>query len=292
MQKLLFVLFFSIFSMSFSASVQPVIAQTAADSEAEDRISDEKRWLRGDLKAAEVVAYVDIKNVKLIDELGAKGNCEKGTGGGYCLYLLTADVKEVFKSEIKTKTLEFTTVTEPFPDQNRLLGERIVFLVWSENEARQKKSLGTIENSSRGADPETLKTMREIVDVNAPIDDADASNPYSLKSLKKNFAEADAVVLADVKQFRKNQNDQMRQEFALDADVREVFKGELKSGAKIEFFDDLLYRSFNKEDLGEQLIFLTKETENGKTFYTRVSYAADFIKGDVLEKIKTVSGKR
>jgi hypothetical protein len=78
----------------------------------------------------------------------------------------------------------------------------------------------------------------------------------------------------------------------LQAEVIEVLKGSFKTGEKIEYLDDLSYRSFNQNDLGEQVIFLEKQEENGKVFYSRIKYTADFERNDILKKLRKITAKK
>jgi hypothetical protein len=181
--RTLFAVIFSFFLLLSFGHFQNVASQT----ETENYADEEKKWLRNDLKTADVVAFVNVTEFSISDSIGG-GNCETNVGGGYCLYLLKAQIKESFKGKIETKSLEFYTSAETEYPKKNLLGEKIVFLVRGEND-----KLGSIENSSRGT--EILETMRKIADLKTPVDDADETDPYSLKSLQNDFAVADAVIL-------------------------------------------------------------------------------------------------
>lgn len=113
--------------------------------------------LRSDLRMSNITAYVDVKNLKLIDSLG---DCENNKGGGYCLYKLEADVKEVFKGKIRTKTVKFFVSPDADYPKNNLMGEQVVFLVRSKPEKGKAAKLGTIENSTRKTD--VLEKIRKI----------------------------------------------------------------------------------------------------------------------------------
>jgi hypothetical protein len=278
--RILFAITFSTFLLLSFGYFQNVSSQT----ESENYADEEKRWLRSDLKSAHVSAFVNVTQFSVADSIGG-GNCETNVGGGYCLYLLKAEIKESFKGKSETKSLEFYTSAETEYPKKHLLGEKIVFLVRGEN-----GRLSSIENSSRGT--EILATMRKIADLKTPVDDADDTDPYSFKALQNDFAIADAVIFADVKSFREDKERSSFQEFILQAEVVEVLKGSFKTGEKIEYLDDLSYRSFNQNDLGKQIIFLEKQEEGGKVFYSRIKYTADFVRNDILEKLRKIAAKK
>ena len=205
------------------------------------------------MKIADVVAYVNAKKIKSVDSVGEDADCENNTGTGYCLYLLTADIKEDFKGNVETDMLEFYISSDASYPKNRLLGEQIVFLVRGKNE----KDLGTIENSTRSV--EKLEIIRKIKDSKTPVDENDEFNPYSSRSLKNDFKAADVVIYANVMKFSSVEDGLSPQGYILEADVKEVFKGGFKAKQKIEYRDDLLYRPFRKADLGEQIIYFRKK---------------------------------
>ena len=118
-------------------------------------------FLKSDYKQVDAVIYVDIKERKLMDSLG-NSDCENDKGTGYCLYLLTAEIKEVFKGNIKTKTLEFYISPDAGYPKKNLMGEKLVFLNWNSNYKNKKKSLGTLENSTRSIEHDVLVSMRKI----------------------------------------------------------------------------------------------------------------------------------
>ena len=286
MQKFFYKLLISVFLISNLFSDQIISAQTAsADTDDSD---EEKIWLRGDLRASDVVAYVNIKEKQLIDFIGNNADCENDKGAGYCRYLLKADVKEVFKGKNTGKTIEFYMTPDADYPKKYLLGEKIVFLVRSESKDPKTSGLYTIENSSRPLN--WLDAMRKIVDTKSAIDDEDEFELYSLKAIKKQFKEADAVIYADVKSFQS-----APEEFALEdsslmkAEILEVFKGDLKSGQNFEFIENLLYRPIRNEDLGKQIVFLGKREEGGTIFYERTRYTITDVEHDVLEKLRKAS---
>jgi hypothetical protein len=117
---------------------------------------------KADYKQVDVVLHVNVKEYALVDSIG-KGDCRETSGGGYCLYRLKAEVKEVFKGKISRENFEFYTVLEATTSKKDfLLGEKLVFLEWSNNFPDKKKSLGTLENSTRSLEPGMLETMRKI----------------------------------------------------------------------------------------------------------------------------------
>lgn len=288
MLKNLFVIIFSALLSFPFGNVQRVSSQTV-DEPHNNENSEEIRWIRNDLKVADVAAYVEAKEIKTIDSLG-KADCQKNTGGGYCLYLITADVKEIFKGDIKKDTLEFYVSPDASFPKKGLLGEQIVFLVRNRNEKTKKESLSTIENSTR--DIEIIETLRKLIDPQSIIDENDEFNPYSLRSLRNDFKKADAVLFVDVKSFVKSLDDLSPQSFVLNAHIKGVFKGDFEVEEKIKYKDDLLYRPFREADLGRQIIFLEKNEEDGESFFTRIPYTADKIERGVLEKLRKISSEK
>jgi len=245
--------------------------------------------LRADLKAADVVLYVNVLSRELADQIGA-GGCEQNTGAGYCLYRLKAEVREVFKGKVEKENFEFYTTTDAdYKHKDWLLGEHVVFLTRSDNYPDKKMSLGTIENSTRPGN--AADAMRKIVDPASTIDEADEDEPYSLKSVRTDFADAAAVVYADVVSFKPDPEDKFSEKFVLKAKVIEVFKGRLKAGQEIEFRSDLLYRAVNDEDLGKQVIYLESNVD-GKIKYDRITNSIGDVRHNILEKLRAVAREK
>ena len=118
--------------------------------------------LKSDLNQVTAVVYVKILSRELADKIG-KGDCEEGTGTGYCLYRLKAELIEVFKGKIETKTFEFYTVTDlDYGNKDLLLGEKVVFLNQSDNYPDKKMSFGTLENSTRSIKYNVLAKLRKV----------------------------------------------------------------------------------------------------------------------------------
>ncbi|HEX8250430.1 MAG TPA: hypothetical protein VF599_19805 [Pyrinomonadaceae bacterium] len=293
MPRILSAFIFSFFLLFSAVSFQNVSSQTENpspnDNTEESSGFHSAEMLRKDLKLADVAAYVDIKERELVDFIG-EGNCESDKGTGYCLYRLKAELKEVFKGKISGKTIEFYVSPDAGYPKKYLMGEKIVFLIWNENEEDKTQKLGTIENSTRSAT--ALEKMRKIFDPQLLIDETDESEPYSLKSIKKEYEAADAVVYADVTSFKRGAENSGFEPLVLTAKVKEVFKGNLKAGKKIEYKDDLLYRPYREDDLGEQILYLEKNVENGKIVYSRVKYALGDIQYNILEKLRKISRKK
>ena len=160
-----FTLFF--LSLFIFASAQIVEGQTENTKDKKPVITiDEaqfydKEMLQGDYKDVDAVVYVNIKERKLVDSIG-DGDCETDKGAGYCLYLLKADVIEVFKGEITGKTIEFYTSPDMDYPKKYLIGKRVVFMNKSDNYPDKKMSFGTMENSTRWIKYDILKKMRRI----------------------------------------------------------------------------------------------------------------------------------
>ena len=140
--------------------------QTAAG---QSKNAEDKQWnaqltkmLKSDYRQVAVVLYVDVKEIELVDSIGT-GDCREVSGGGYCLYRLKAEVKEVFKGKVNKENFEFYTVIEAsVGKKDFLLGEKIVFLDWSDNYPDKKRSLGTLENSTHSVTGDILEKMRRI----------------------------------------------------------------------------------------------------------------------------------
>ena len=120
-----------------------------------------KSMLASDYTQVDVVAYVNVKERRLVDSIGG-GDCESDKGTGYCLYLLKADLKEVFKGKVTEKEIEFYTSPDAGYPKNNLMGERVVFLNESDNFPDKKMSFGTLENSTRRIKYDVLKKLRKI----------------------------------------------------------------------------------------------------------------------------------
>jgi hypothetical protein len=140
--------------------------QTAS---AQTKSTEDKEWeaqltkmLKADYKQVAVVLYVDVREIELVDSIGT-GDCKEISGGGYCLYRLKAEVKEIFKGKINKENFEFYTVIEASTGKKDfLLGEKLVFLDWSDNYPDKKRSLGTLENSTHSVKDNILEKMRRI----------------------------------------------------------------------------------------------------------------------------------
>jgi hypothetical protein len=104
--------------------------------------------LRDDYQQVKAVVYVNVTGRKLIDFTGS-GDCESDKGSGYCLYQLTARVKEVFKGKVTGKTLKFYTSPEAGSAKKKLMGEKVAFLNKGKVSGSRTKEFVTLENSSR-----------------------------------------------------------------------------------------------------------------------------------------------
>lgn len=119
--------------------------------------------LESDYRQADVVAYVNVKERKLVDSIGTgKADCENDKGTGYCLYLLKAELKEIYKGKSSTTEIEFYTSPDADYPKEKLMGERVVFLNRGTSGDKKKKQLHTIENSTRWIEHEVLEKMRKI----------------------------------------------------------------------------------------------------------------------------------
>jgi hypothetical protein len=154
MRKILFTIILS--SLLFANLTADVFGQTKTDDESG---FNSVEILCSDMKMSNITAYVDVKKLKLVDSLG-NADCENNKGAGYCLYELEADVKEVFKGKIKTKTIKFFISPDADYPKERLMGEQVVFLIRNKPEKGKTAKLNTIENSTRKTD--VLAKMRKI----------------------------------------------------------------------------------------------------------------------------------
>jgi hypothetical protein len=268
------------------------VSETPAtdDSETDDPYTP--KWLRNDMRVSDVVAYVDVKEVKYCDRSDTDTDCENNQGGGYCAYALTAEVKEIFKGKIETKPFVFHATADAGYPQKYFLGKQIVFLLDYEEDKNKERNLGTLENSRRSIEHNVLEKMRNILDPKAPINENDEREPYAIKYIKTNFEEADAVVYADVVSFKSDAEGFGSEAAILKAKIKEVFKGKQRSGQTFEYKDDLLYRPMRQEDLGEQVIYLKKEEENGKTVFRKIEYTEGWIQHDILEKLRKIAKEK
>lgn len=117
--------------------------------------------LKSDLKQVNAVVYVNVIGIKLVDSMGS-GNCETNKGSGYCLYELTAQVKEVFKGKIVGKTMKFYTSPDADYPKERLMGEQVAFLNKNELKLTKTKEFFTMENSTRKIEFDIVAKLRKI----------------------------------------------------------------------------------------------------------------------------------
>ncbi len=240
-----------------------------------DEYESNTGYLREDLRNADVVVYVDVKEFRETDRVG-----------GYVMYVSEAEVKELLKGRLSSNNFEFYVSADSTYPQKNLLGEQIVFLTRSkETEEKGGIALGQMENTTRTV--KSLEKIRKIVNPLEPIDENDENEPYALKSLKKEFAEADAVIYANVSDFGPKDNDYMNSA-TMTAHVISSFKGKLKKGQSFKYSDRLLFRAINEDDLGNRVLFLTKSSG---TFYNRTEHSVIEVKYDLLENLKKISRK-
>lgn len=154
-------------SLFIFTSGQVVFSQTGNDGGKKPVIEIDSsqfyrmEMLKSDFKQVNVVAYVDVKERTLVDSIG-NGDCESDKGTGYCLYRLKAEVKEVYKGSITEKTIEFYESPDTDYPKNNLMGEKVVFLQWNEENANKERRLGAMENSTRAIEYDILKKMRKL----------------------------------------------------------------------------------------------------------------------------------
>jgi hypothetical protein len=141
-----------------AAAKTPKIA--AADGDDSEFYAPE--ILKADLKQASVVAHVSVTSYELVDQIG-QGGCEQNKGVGYCLYRMKAQIREIFKGKVRRRNFEFYKVTEAdYAHKEKMLGSHVVFLNWSDNYPDKKRSLGTLENSTRDLKHNIIRKLRTI----------------------------------------------------------------------------------------------------------------------------------
>jgi hypothetical protein len=265
------------------------------DSESDDQYT--RDGLRPDIRIADVVAYVDVKEAKNTGRDVEATDCEnKGGPGGYCFYELTAEVKEVFKGKVETKSLEFGASADSSYEKENFLGERVVFLISTDDQDKEG-SLLQMENSSRSIEHNVLEKIRAILDPNSPIDENDQREPYSRTYISQNFKGADVVIYANVLSFKSNKSKNFDDDLVtLKAGVKEVFKGSLEAGQTFEYKvvplhqkDVSMARRMRREDLGEQILYLRKYEENGKVIYVKIEETEGRIEHNILEKLRKIA---
>lgn len=247
--------------------------------------------LTEDLRRVNVVAYVDAKKIVVGDSMG-EPDCALNTGRGYCKYLVTAEVKEVFKGDLTIKTIEiYETADAGYPKAN-FLGERVVFLLGGQGELAGRRPFSTMENSFRPIKFDVLAKLRRIADPRAAADDDDPTDPFSMSALAKNYAEADAVVIAKGISSRGTLKDGSITAAAVTATVETSLKGDLRAAQSFEYEDDLLFRPYHTTDLGRQVIFLRRDVRNGEVVYERTGGTFGTIKPGVLANLRSIARKQ
>ena len=142
------------------------MAQTESQSQASLVGSDDGYWsydfLESDYRQSDLVAYVHVKEIVSVGSSDDKTDCVNFTGVGYCGFRVRAEVKEVYKGRISTKTIEFTETGEAqlIKSKDRFLGEKVVFL--EKGVIDGKTYWQPIENSTRTIEFSVLEKMRLI----------------------------------------------------------------------------------------------------------------------------------
>lgn len=271
------------------------------------------KWLRRDTRIADVVAHVKIIKRKLIDQTDG-ADCENDRGGGYCAYLLTAEVKQVYKGNLTEATLDFVGSSDADYPKKGFMGEKVVFLSWGDPDLGQKGRLETMENSTRWIDHGLLGKMKVVVDPKAAIDESDKNEPYSRVAIKKSFDESIAVAYIEAVSFRPDSDSISETGSIVTAVVKEVFKGNVAVGATLEYREDFSHRGSRKENLGPQIVYLEaykpiggdvievdrvsgkpvrkkREVQEKGVTYVNQMYNEGFIKHNILEKLREIAGK-
>ena len=168
MRKTLFGTIFSI--LLFFGPFQNALGQSE-NKTLNNKINDNSeyfsvKFLKSDYEQADIVVYVDVKEVISAGASDNQTDCVNFTGIGYCSFLLKAQVKEIYKGGIKTKTIDFYTYGEAelIGRKERYLGESVVFLEKFNDSGKIR--LQVIENSIRWIEYDVLKKMRQIAKKN------------------------------------------------------------------------------------------------------------------------------
>lgn len=272
-----------------TAQAPPAVQATAVDDDEESASGYfSVGALTEDLRRVNVVAYVNATKIQVADSIG-EPDCARNSGRGYCKYLVTAEVKEVFKGGLTNRTIEiFETADAGYP-QAKFLGERVVFMFGGSEERSGSRPFFTMENSFRPIKFDVLGKLRRIVDPRAATENADPTDPYSKAALKESFAEADAIVVANATSSRLNQNNGSDTATTITATVESHVKGELRAAQSFEYEDDLLYRPYQPDDLGRQLIFLRRVNRDGHQVYERINGTVSAIKPGLLDDLRSIS---
>lgn len=293
--------------------IQSVVTDDSDDSDDSDQYS--MKWLRHDLRISDLVVYVNVIEKKLIDHTDG-ADCDNDKGTGYCAYLLTASVNEVFKGKIIATPLEFVETPDADYPKRFLLGKQVVFLTRGERVDGREARFQTLENSTRRIEHNVIQKLRNVLDPSSIINETDEKEPYSLVAIRKSFEEAEAVAYVNVIGFRPNRDQTGETEEIVKAVVIEGFKGKLKRGQKVEFREDFLYRQHRTEDLGEQVVYLTPsnlgryayksvivDPPTGKgimkdhviletaVLYENEQYTEAFIKHNILGKLRVIAAE-
>lgn len=242
--------------------------------------------LKGDYKQVDAVLHVNVLSRELVDDVG-----------GYVLYRLKSEVKEIFKGQVKQGNFEFYMDMETaYAEQHSLLGEQVVFLNFqnSDNYSDKRTSFWTLENSTRFIKLDVIEKIRKIraQQVSKTINDTDQAPLYSLKSLKGMYEDLDEIVYADILSIEHPENYGTQSLHRVRAKVREVLKGDFEVGQIVEYTD--LYEPAGAKDLlKDQVIFLIKiPTKDGKPHYDRLEYSDGAVSGkNILEKMRKIARK-
>jgi hypothetical protein len=147
-------------------------------------------------------------------------------------------------------------------------------------------SSGNIQVSASPTPPVGYMTPCELFDEN------DDSHPLSIKSLKKDFKEADIVVYAEVLTMKANNYERGYRPYTYTAKVKEVFKGEFKLDETIEYGD--IFEVYDKEPLesaflGDRILWLHRWLDGGKLRYGEIEFMWGGIDCNILEKLRKIS---
>ncbi|NOT48080.1 MAG: hypothetical protein HOP17_10085 [Acidobacteria bacterium] len=124
-------------------------------------------WLKSDYKEADIVAYIDSKEVVSTDRSDEQTDCvnfSRNTGYGYCSFTMRAEIKELYKGKLRSRAIEYSEYGEGrnIKSRDQFLGEQVVFLERHKSAQDGSSIYQVIENSTRDINYKVLEKMRKI----------------------------------------------------------------------------------------------------------------------------------
>jgi hypothetical protein len=153
-------------------------------------------------------------------------------------------------------------------------------------------SFSTVVSAQNAVPPVENKTQQ------VETEDGDDS---SLEFLRSDFKQVDVAAYVEVREIvsigRSDEKTDCENftgrgycTFLLRAEVKELYKGKLKTSA-IEFYEGAEAQLVRSRDrfLGERVIFLKKFTEGGKTHFQTLDNSTRYIEDSILEKMRRIA---